>query len=191
MNGAHMNDRLDDRRNKRISKYVARHLRHDPGRIGLTMDGHGWVDVDELVAAAARDGFRFTREELAEVVARNDKRRFSVDGERNRIRANQGHTIDVDLDLPVAEPPPYLFHGTVGRRVAGIRRDGLRAMERHDVHLSPDRETATAVGARRGEPVVLVVDAGAMRRDGHEFRVSENGVWLVAYVPPEYIRFPG
>ncbi|HEX5565928.1 MAG TPA: RNA 2'-phosphotransferase [Streptomyces sp.] len=182
---------MDDRRNKRISKYVARHLRHVPGRIGITLDSHGWAAVPELLEAAARDGFRFTREELEEVVATNDKQRFSLDAGRDRIRAAQGHTIDVDLDLPAAEPPPYLYHGTVGRRVADIRRDGLRAMGRHDVHLSPDRETATAVGARRGRPVVLVVDAGAMHRDGHTFRRSENGVWLVKHVPPEYVRFPG
>ncbi len=182
---------MDDRRRKRISKYVARHLRHAPERIGLTLDAHGWVGVGELLDAAARDGFRLTREELEEVVVTNDKRRFTLDPERDRIRAAQGHTVGVDLGLHPAEPPPYLFHGTVGRYVADIRRDGLRAMARHDVHLSPDRETAAAVGARRGKPVVLVVDAGAMHRDGYTFRVSDNGVWLVPRVPPEYLRLPG
>ncbi|HZG05435.1 MAG TPA: RNA 2'-phosphotransferase [Streptomyces sp.] len=182
---------MDDRRATRISKYLSRHLRHDPGRIGLTLDAHGWVEIPRLLEAAARDGLRLTRGELEEVVAGSDKRRFSIDARRDRIRANQGHTVAVDLGLPPAEPPPHLYHGTVGRNLAAIRRDGLRPMERHDVHLSPDRETATAVGARRGRPVVLVVDSGAMHRDGHEFRVSENGVWLVGHVPPEYLRFPG
>jgi putative RNA 2'-phosphotransferase len=124
----------------------------------------------------------------AKRVATNDKQRFAIDGDR--IRANQGHTVDVDLGLPVAEPPGYLFHGSVVRHVATIRAEGLRPMDRHHVHLSPDRETATRVGARRGKPVVLSVDAGAMHRAGHVFRVSANGVWLVDAVPPEFLRFP-
>ncbi|MEE1939610.1 RNA 2'-phosphotransferase [Streptomyces sp. TRM 70361] len=182
---------MDEQRMKRVSKYLARHLRHDPGRIGLTLDARGWAAVPLLLEAAGRHGFRLTREELAEVVAGNGKRRFTLDADRDRIRADQGHTVAVDLGLPPAEPPAYLYHGTVGRNLAAIRRDGLRAMARHDVHLSPDRETAAAVGARRGRPVVLAVDTGAMHRDGHEFRVSANGVWLVARVPPEYLRLPG
>ena len=180
---------MDDRRLVRVSKYLSRHLRHRPERIGLVLDPQGWVDVDTLLAAAARHGFTITHDELARVVAGNDKRRFTIEG--GRIRANQGHTVEVDLDLPVAEPPEILFHGTIGRHVAAIRREGLRPMERHAVHLSPDRQTATRVGARHGSPVVLVVRSGDMRRAGHEFRVSANGVWLAAHVPPAYIAFPG
>ncbi|WP_431043218.1 RNA 2'-phosphotransferase [Streptomyces sp. P1-3] len=189
---------MDDRRDVKISKYLARHLRHDPGRIGITLDAHGWVEIDLLIAAAAAHGFRFTRAELDRVVASNDKRRYAVEG--GRIRANQGHTVAVDLGLPTAEPPPYLFHGTVARHVAAIRVEGLRPMNRHAVHLSPDRETATRVGARRGGgtsqrprwgTIVLSVDATAMRHAGHVFQVSANGVWLVDRVPPEFLRFPG
>ncbi|MEV8552435.1 RNA 2'-phosphotransferase [Streptomyces glaucescens] len=179
---------MDERRTVKVSKYLSKHLRHQPERIGLKPDSGGWVEIDTLIAAAAAHGFRFTRAELDHVVATNDKRRFAVEG--SRIRASQGHSIEVDLGLPVATPPPYLFHGTVAHSLDAIRAEGLRAMNRHDVHLSADRETATRVGARRGRPVVLTVDAGAMHRDGHEFRVSANGVWLTRVVPPPYLRFP-
>ncbi|WP_399897160.1 RNA 2'-phosphotransferase [Streptomyces sp. BBFR51] len=179
---------MDDRRTVKVSKYLSKHLRHQPERIGLALDEGGWIEIDTLIAAAASHGFRFTREELDHVVDTNDKRRFAVEG--TRIRASQGHSIDVDLGLPSATPPPYLYHGTVARHLGAIRTEGLRPMNRHDVHLSSDRETATRVGARRGRPVVLAVDAGAMHCDGHVFHVSENGVWLTQNVPPRYLRFP-
>lgn len=179
---------MDERRTVKVSKYLSKHLRHQPGHIGLTLDEAGWVEIDALIAAAAAHGFRFTREELDHVVAHNDKRRFAVDG--TRIRASQGHTVDIDLGLAPATPPPYLYHGTVARNLDAIRAEGLRPMNRHDVHLSPDRETATRVGARRGRPVVLSVDAGAMHRDGHVFHVSANEVWLTQAVPARYLRFP-
>ncbi|OIK05828.1 RNA 2'-phosphotransferase [Streptomyces monashensis] len=184
-----MKDEHDERRTVKVSKYLSRHLRHQPERIGLTPDPAGWVEIDALIAAAAAHGFPVTREELDHVVAANDKQRFAVDGDR--IRASQGHSIEVDLGLPAATPPPYLYHGTVARALDAIRAQGLRPMNRHDVHLSADRETATRVGARRGRPVVLAVDAGAMHRDGHVFHVSANGVWLTKAVPPRYLRFPG
>ncbi|EPH40425.1 RNA 2'-phosphotransferase [Streptomyces aurantiacus] len=179
---------MDDRRTVKVSKYLSKHLRHQPERIGITLDDGGWVDIGTLIAAAAAHGFRFTRAELDHVVAVNDKRRFAVEGDR--IRASQGHSVEVDLHLPAATPPAYLYHGTVARHLPAIRAEGLRPMNRHAVHLSPDRDTATRVGARRGRPVVLSVDAGAMHRDGHLFQVSANGVWLSAAVPPGYLRFP-
>ncbi|MER5522446.1 RNA 2'-phosphotransferase [Streptomyces sp. NPDC002763] len=183
------NDRTwDDRRTVKVSKYLSKHLRHQPERIGLTLDEAGWVEIDTLLAAAATHGFPVTREELDHVVAANDKQRFAIEG--TRIRASQGHSIDVELGLPPATPPPYLYHGTVARYLDAIRTAGLRPMSRHDVHLSADRETAARVGARRGRPVVLSVDAGAMHRAGHVFHVSANGVWLTKAVPPEYLRFP-
>lgn len=180
---------MDERRTVKVSKYLSKHLRHQPERIGLTLDEAGWVEIEALIAAAATHGFPFTRDELDHVVAANDKKRFAVEG--TRIRASQGHSIDVDLALPAATPPPYLYHGTVARFLEAIRAEGLRPMNRHDVHLSADRETATRVGARRGRPVVLTVDATAMHRDGHVFHVSANGVWLTKAVPPRYLRFPG
>ncbi|MEV0388905.1 RNA 2'-phosphotransferase [Nonomuraea sp. NPDC050643] len=179
---------MDERRMVRISKYLARHLRHDPQRIGLTLDPGGWVPIAELLRAAAEHGFPITAEELRQVVAANDKRRYAI--EDGRIRASQGHSVPVDLGLPLTEPPEVLYHGTVARFLTAIRQEGLRPMSRHHVHLSPDRETATRVGSRRGVPVVLVVAAGVMHADGHAFRRSANGVWLADHVPPGYLRFP-
>ncbi|SDD74760.1 RNA 2'-phosphotransferase [Glycomyces harbinensis] len=180
---------MDDKRIVKVSKYLSRHLRHDPGRIGITLDEQGWVDVDVLLKALEDRNFRVSREELQEVVDRNDKQRFALrDG---RIRASQGHTIDVDLGLEAVEPPAVLFHGTTAGYVEAIREEGIKAMDRHDVHLSPDRETAVRVGSRRGKPVVLVVDAYRMSQAGHEFRRSENGVWLTGHVPAWAVMFPG
>ncbi|WP_431773643.1 RNA 2'-phosphotransferase [Streptomyces cucumeris] len=180
---------MNHQRSVRLSKYLSRHLRHAPERIGITLDAQGWVPVAELMASAAHHGFPFSRAELDAVVAANDKQRFTIEGDR--IRANQGHSVPVDLALPPAVPPAYLFHGTVARSLAAIREEGLRPMTRHAVHLSADRATATRVGARRGTPVVLSVDAGAMHRAGHVFQVSANGVWLTAAVPAAFLRFPG
>lgn len=164
-----------------LSKRMSKALRHAPERVGLTLDAAGWVDLDDFVRALG-----VTREQVLEVVEGNDKQRFAIEDER--IRASQGHTVAVSLDLPVAEPPAELYHGTIGRYLPDIFRDGLRPMARHDVHLSPTVETAVRVGSRRGKPVVLVVDAAAMSADGHEFRVSANGVWLAAAVPASYLR---
>ncbi|TDD76502.1 RNA 2'-phosphotransferase [Actinomadura darangshiensis] len=176
---------MDERRLVEVSKYLAKHLRHRPERIGLTLDPEGWADVTALLAVAADHCFALTRAEIEHVVAVNDKKRYELDGDR--IRAVQGHSVPVSLNLPVVSPPELLFHGTVSRFLDAILRDGLLPMGRHDVHLSPDRETARRVGARRGRPVVLVVQAGRMAADGHEFRVSANGVWLAGSVPPEYL----
>ncbi len=165
----------------RLSKRMSKVLRHEPERVGLTLDAAGWVDLDDFVRALG-----VSRAQVLEVVADNDKQRFAI--EDGRIRANQGHTVEVSLDLPVTEPPAELYHGTVGRSLPDIFRDGLQPMARHDVHLSATVETAVRVGSRRGKPVVLVVDAAAMAADGHEFRVSANGVWLAAAVPPNYLR---
>lgn len=179
---------MDDRRLVKVSKYLSRHLRHDPARIGIELDEHGWVEVDVLLDALAAQRFRLSLEELEAVVAGNDKQRFALrDG---KIRANQGHSVEVDLGLAPAYPPPVLFHGTTGGFLDAIRTEGLKPMNRHDVHLSPDRETAIRVGSRRGTPVVLVVDAAHMAEQGHLFYRSDNGVWLTAAVPAWAITFP-
>ena len=171
----------------RRSRWLSRHLRHSPGRIGLDLEPGGWVLVDDLLAAAARHGMPMSRDQLDEVVATNDKRRFSLSEDGARVRANQGHSVEVDLQLEQREPPPVLFHGTGERAVDAILSAGLDRHRRHHVHLSADQETARRVGSRHGRPVVLRVDAAAMAADGHDFFVSDNGVWLCESVPPAYL----
>ena len=174
----------------RISKFLSLVLRHRPETIGLTLAPDGWVGVDELLEACRAHGRAIPRHVLAEVVATNDKRRFSFNPDGTQIRANQGHSVDVELGLEPVEPPELLYHGTVARFLDSIRGQGLVRGSRQHVHLSADRQTAERVGQRRGRPVVLVVEAARMHRDGHEFYLSENGVWLTGAVPPEYLRFP-
>ena len=179
---------MDSKRLVRVSKYLSKHLRHEPERLGLTLAPGGWVPVEDLRAACADHNFPITRAELVAVVERNDKQRFSFDPTGTLIRANQGHSTPVDLQLEPVTPPPLLYHGTSEHNVERIRRDGLRKMARHHVHLSVDVPTAQKVGARHGKPVVFAVDAAAMHRAGHPFYVSANGVWLVERVPPEYLK---
>ncbi|WP_410599936.1 RNA 2'-phosphotransferase [Amycolatopsis sp. lyj-90] len=179
---------MDKKNLIRVSKRLSRHLRHAPGDIGITLTPDGWVEVGTLLAALRRHGLTLTRDQLDEVVEGNDKRRFAFDETGLRIRASQGHSVEVDLALPGATPPDVLYHGTVSRFLGAIMTEGLRPMKRHAVHLSATVDTARAVGARRGVPVLLAVDARGMAAAGHEFQVSANGVWLTAAVPPEFLR---
>ena len=179
---------MEPKRLVKVSKFLSRHLRHEPERLGITLEPGGWVPVDQLLRACADRNFALSEDELREVVARNDKQRFSFDESGRRIRANQGHSVEVDLGLEPAHPPAVLFHGTAERNLPSILEHGLERRGRHHVHLSPDEETATRVGARHGRPVVLEVEAGAMHGDGHEFLVTANGVWLTDAVPPRYLR---
>ncbi|GAA1239250.1 RNA 2'-phosphotransferase [Kitasatospora nipponensis] len=178
---------MDEKRTVKTSKMLSRILRHDPGRIGVTLDEGGWVPVETLLTALTRCGNRLSRAELDHVVATNNKQRFAYSPDGLRIRANQGHTVEVDLGLAAAEPPAVLYHGTGHGSVAAIMHEGLRPMARQDVHLSADVETAVRVGARHGRPVVLAVDAAALAAAGHVFRVSANGVWLTDSVPPHHL----
>lgn len=179
---------MDDARLVRVSKFLSKHLRHRPEALGLRLAPDGWVGVDALLTGCASAGFPLSRAELDVVVARNDKQRFAFDATGARIRANQGHSVEVDLGLRPATPPDVLYHGTGERAVASILAVGLRKMRRQHVHLSEDRETARRVGARHGRPVVFAVDAAALSRAGTRFFQSENGVWLVDAVPPRYLR---
>src|SRR6266481_3310683 len=149
-----------------VSKFLAKHLRHTPDALGLTMRPGGWVSVDDLLSASRRVGFAISYDELIECVETSDKKRFSFDDTGDLIRANQGHSVEVDLQLEEKEPPVVLYHGTVERFLASIMAEGLKKGKRHHVHLSKDTETARRVGARRGKPVVLQVDAGKMNGDG-------------------------
>jgi putative RNA 2'-phosphotransferase len=170
-----------------VSKYLSKYLRHAPDELGLTLQPGGWVPVDDLLAAADRGGFPITFDELVECVETNDKQRFSFDITGELIRANQGHSVEVDLQLEQREPPDVLYHGTVSRFLASIMAEGLDKGKRHHVHLSKDVETARKMGSRRGQPIILVVNAGRMHRDGHQFFRSANGVWLTDSVPPGYL----
>jgi putative RNA 2'-phosphotransferase len=178
---------MDDVRLVKISKYLSKHLRHQPERLGLALAPGGWVDVEDLLASCRKNNFPVTRAELDEVVARNDKQRFAFDETRARIRANQGHSVEVDLKLETRKPPAILYHGTGASAVSPIQESGLRKMARHHVHLSSDIETAKKVGARHGRPVVFAVDTRAMLAAGFEFFLSANGVWLVETVPPHFL----
>jgi putative RNA 2'-phosphotransferase len=170
------------------SKLLSYVLRHRPDSIGLTLDAHGWADVGELLACLAAQGKAVDRALLERVVAENDKQRFAFNEDGSRIRASQGHSIDVDLQLRAAAPPAVLYHGTASRFLKSILATGLRAGARQHVHLSADQATATRVGARRGFPAVLVVDAARMHADGIAFYQSDNGVWLTGDVKPSYLR---
>lgn len=177
-----------DKRLVTVSKFLSKCLRHEPELVGLELEPGGWASIELLLAGAARTGFSISRAELDRVVAENDKRRFAVDDSGTRIRANQGHSTSVELQLQEVPPPSELYHGTVDRFLSAILAEGLRKMNRHDVHLSADVETAVKVGQRRGKPVVLAIDAAQMAADGLTFRLSENGVWLTEHVPTKYLR---
>lgn len=179
---------MNNSRLVKISKYLSKHLRHQPERIGIQLAPGGWVCVDELLAACKRHSFPINRIELNEVVASNDKKRFSFDSTGTLIRANQGHSVEVDLQLEPVTPPDVLYHGTGHGAVEAILREGLCKMSRHHVHLSNEIAVARTVGARHGRPVVFIVDAAAMHEAGYTFYCSDNGVWLVDCVPPEYLQ---
>jgi putative RNA 2'-phosphotransferase len=176
-----------DRHMVTVSKFLAKHLRHAPEALGLTLQAGGWVSVDDLLAASERAGFPITYDELIECVETNDKQRFSFDDTGDLIRANQGHSVAVDLQLAEQQPPDVLYHGTVERFLAAILAEGLKKGKRHHVHLSKDVATAQKVGARRGRPIILRVDAGKMHEAGIPFFVSVNGVWLTDSVIPLYL----
>lgn len=172
----------------RISKFLSLVLRHDPARIGITLDEAGWTDVEALLVAMAKHKHPVSREKLIEIVETSEKQRFALSPDGTRIRANQGHSVEVDLELAPTTPPARLYHGTVDAFMASIREQGLIRGARHHVHMSADVETATKVGARRGKPVILTIRADAMAAAGHVFYRSENGVWLTERVPPEFLE---
>jgi len=171
-----------------ISKFLSKHLRHAPDALDLTLQPGGWMSVDALLAASERIGFAISYDELIECVETNDKRRFSFDDSGDLIRANQGHSVAVDLQLEEKVPPDLLYHGTVERFLSSIMAEGLQKRQRHHVHLSKDVETARKVGSRRGKPIILDVDAGKMHREGFKFYMSANSVWLTDSVPAHFLN---
>lgn len=178
---------MDQKSRTSASKFLSLVLRHRPEVLGLELDESGWADVDDLLERCASRNRRMTRDQLDEIVAKCPKQRFALSADGARIRASQGHSVNVDLGYRPAPPPDVLFHGAPTQVLPSIRQRGLVRMTRHHVHLSPDEITAAQVGGRRGKAVILRVDAARMHRDGHLFYCSTNGVWLTDEVPPDYI----
>ncbi len=176
---------------KVISKLLSYALRHNPSSIGINLDGNGWVLVDELIEKIKNSGKHnlgcFSIDILNQIVATNDKKRFEYNEDKTKIRACQGHSVDINLDLKPTEPPDILYHGTNWNCIAAIRMDGLKKMNRQYVHLSKNTETASQVGQRKGSPIILKINSKQMFKDGYEFFLSHNGVWLTNNVPYLYI----
>lgn len=178
---------MDPKLETRISKLLSLVLRHEPQHIGIELDEHGWTDIHVLIERMNACGLEVNMEIICQVVRNNAKQRFSINESSTRIRANQGHSIAVDLELKPQLPPDTLYHGTATRFVDTILKEGIMKRSRQFVHLSTDLDTAISVGARHGKPVVLVVDAAAMAEAGIPFFKSENGVWLVDEVDSKYL----
>jgi len=181
---------MNDKEIIRTSKFLSLVLRHEPERVGLKLGEAGWVGVDELLKAVNGQGVSLTLDQLKHIVATSDKKRFAFSDDGLRIRASQGHSLEVDLQYPPQPPPEILYHGTAVRFLDSIRQHGLQKMERHDVHLSAETKLTLQVGGRHGKPVLLTIRAGDMHRAGSVFRCSANGVWLVDHVPAAFIEFP-
>lgn len=171
------------------SKFLSRVLRHQPEIVGLSLGRGGWLQVEELLRGMKRAGHPLKRESLSRVVAEDDKGRFTLSKDGRRIRAAQGHSVEVDLELPEMAPPDVLYHGTASANLDSIWNDGLHPGRRRHVHLSPDIETAVKVGTRHGRPIVLIVATGRMSADGIPFWRADNGVWLTNAVAPKYLSF--
>lgn len=178
-----------DRALASASKFLSLLLRHAPETVGLTLDEHGWAAIDGVVRLTAKSDTPLTRELIERIVAENDKKRFAISPDGANIRASQGHSLEVDLQLEAREPPEVLFHGTSLDALASIREQGLLSQSRQHVHLSADADTARRVGSRHGKPAVLTVQAGRMHAAGIAFYRSENGVWLADHVAVEWIDF--
>lgn len=173
---------------KKTSVFIALILRHKPEAIGISLDSHGWASVQELIAGINKsDGYSLDMETLEEIVRTDNKQRYSFNEDKTLIRANQGHSVNVDVELKECEPPEQLFHGTGEKYVSAIRKEGLKPQSRLYVHLSKDKEIAEKVGARHGKPHIFFVHSGKMFRAGYKFYLSENGVWLTKFVPPEFL----
>ncbi len=179
---------MDEKRKTKISKFLSLILRHKPTVVGLTLDENGWISVEKLIKACSVYGRKFSLAELKEVVETNDKKRFAFDETGKNIRANQGHSLEIEIEFEEKIPPEILYHGTAEKTVGEIFADGLKKMSRHHVHLSADEETAKKVGARHGKPAIFKIETKKMLAENLKFYVSANGVWLVESVPPEFLE---
>lgn len=172
----------------KLSIFISLVLRHKPDAAGIQLDEHGWANIDELITGINLTGREINMDLLREIVATDEKGRYSFNDDKTLIRANQGHSIPVDVELEEIAPPEFLYHGTAERFIDSIMAEGLRPMSRLYVHLSTDSETAIKVGKRHGKPVVLKVHSREMYRDGCKFYLSANGVWLTKIVPAQYFE---
>jgi putative RNA 2'-phosphotransferase len=179
---------IDEKENIRISKFLSLVLRHKPETIGIELDDNGWTDVQILIDKVNKTDLSLNVETLKHVVKTNAKKRFAFNETFDKIRANQGHSVEVELGYSSQIPPTILYHGTGQKSVDSILKTGLEKRNRHHVHLSADIETAIKVGQRHGKPIVLEVLAGQMHNDKHVFYLSDNGVWLTDSVPSLYLR---
>jgi putative RNA 2'-phosphotransferase len=175
--------------NTHISKFLSLILRHKPEEINLQLDENGWADTDELIKKSNAHGMAIDFDLLEEIVFTNDKKRFSFKDDLSKIRANQGHSVAIDLALTPTAPPEKLYHGTIAKFIDAIKINGLQKMSRQHVHLSKDIDTAKKVGARRGKPIILTINTMAMQQQGYLFYIAENGVWLTDNVPSAFIEF--
>ncbi|MBI1225548.1 MAG: RNA 2'-phosphotransferase [Bacteroidetes bacterium] len=172
------------------SKFLSLVLRHQPDKIGLVLDQNGWVGTSDLLEKLNYHGFKIDLEQLKIIVQNNNKQRFAFSDDFQKIRANQGHSVSIDLALEPKCPPEILFHGTAHQNLESIKKHGLVKAKRQHVHLSSDEKTAIQVGGRHGKPIVLFVKSGEMHQAGHTFFQSENGVWLINSVPIQFLIFP-
>ena len=170
------------------SKFLSLVLRHQPDAAGIALDAHGWADVTELLRGMTNAGKPIDMAMLEEIVRTDEKQRYAFSEDHTKIRANQGHSVAVDLEFQPVTPPDTLWHGTASRFLDSIMQDGLKPMSRQYVHLSPDIETAKKVGSRHGKPVILQIDTKQMHADGFLFYRAENGVWLTEAVPAAYMK---
>ncbi len=172
---------------RKVSKFLSYVLRHNPEKIGIRLDPAGWTPVDDLLEKAAENGMHISQSQLNDVVHNSEKKRFSFSDDGEYIRANYGHSINVELGYEPKSPPAILYHGTAEGSVNSILRSGLHSANRQYVHLSSDKPSAKQVGSRHGKPVILEIDAGQAYRDGHTFYQSDAGIWLTDTIPPDYI----
>jgi putative RNA 2'-phosphotransferase len=169
------------------SKFLSLVLRHKPEEIGLVLDNEGWASVDELIVKSNQNNLNISFDDLEEIVRLNDKKRFVFSDDFSKIRANQGHSIDIDLKLKPVTPPVILYHGTAEKNIASILEKGILKQDRNYVHLSADIETANKVGMRYGKPVIIKILALEMSKNGSLFYLSDNNVWLTDFVPNRFI----
>ncbi|MCB0735999.1 MAG: RNA 2'-phosphotransferase [Bacteroidetes bacterium] len=181
---------MTEKEQNKTSKFLSLVLRHKPETIGLKLDSNGWANTEELLAKMNENGQSLSFEQLRIVVENNAKKRFIFTDDESKIRANQGHSISVDLALEEKQPPDILYHGTATKNLDSIKAKGLIKGQRHHVHLSADTETALKVGQRHGKPVLLTIKSAEVHKQGIKFYQSANGVWLTDFVDVEFIGFP-